>query len=333
MPTLTLRRTDTTTISNSIGLFGKIPARGDFVRYNLDATGRTLASWIEAATETCHLHDRGLPTETLHALFRSADSPALVAATLTPSVDSVGRRFPLTVFCEVDPSGAWDFPAHFVASRQFHWQAADLAVGAGESSMQQLEDGLGQLAVTTREKTAAAAERVRGILAHATQQSHIQPLFGDIGDRRHHYAFRTLAIACQQSHSARLDKPGITLGCPCRSEAHQIAWLELIRRLCGTLPHPPGIVWTMAPERTSYGSMTIDAAQQPARLHVSFGSIPAMTFSFLSNKPVESSGLWPLWSDNRTAIEAATAALSEEQRLALDNEAATLEQILNSFSI
>lgn len=315
-----------------MGLFGKIPTRGDFVRCNLNASGRTLASWVEAATEACHLRERDLPTQTLHALFRSADSPALVAATLVPSVDAVGRRFPLVIFRELDAYDAADFPALFGSLRRFYQDAATLAEGAGSSSMQQLEDGLGRLASTTPESMSAAAERARDILKVSTWQSHIQPMFGNVEQNRHHYAFRTLAIACRQGRSTPPEKPGITLDCPCTSEAHQIAWLEIIRRQCGTLPRPPGIVWTMAPDRTSYGSMTIEAAQQPARLLVSFGSIPALTFAFLAAKPADSSKLWPLWTDNRTAIEAATAALTEQQRLALDDEAATLEAILASFS-
>jgi type VI secretion system protein ImpM len=88
-----------------VGLFGKLPARGDFVRSGLP--GSFVApwdAWLQAALAASQvlLGEDWLPAWLEAPVWRFAFAPGLcgpasVVGTMLPSVDRVGRYFPLTL--------------------------------------------------------------------------------------------------------------------------------------------------------------------------------------------------------------------------------------------
>jgi len=139
MPERVLERGGVTAESGTAGLFGKVPVRGDFVRRSLPAAfvdpwDRWLQEGIAGSQDV--LGDTWLEVYLTSPVWRFALSAHLVcgqaaAGVLVPSVDQVGRYFPLTIACLLPDDSS---PAQ--ARRHASWfeDAQGLALGA-------LEDG------------------------------------------------------------------------------------------------------------------------------------------------------------------------------------------------
>ncbi len=94
------------------GLYGKLPARGDFIQRDLPAAFvEPWDEWLQAALAASQdrLGQNWLPSYLTGPIWRFAltagccgDVP--VAGLLMPSVDRVGRYFPLTMACTLDPA-------------------------------------------------------------------------------------------------------------------------------------------------------------------------------------------------------------------------------------
>lgn len=93
------------------GLYGKLPARGDFVQRQLpSAFVEPWDDWLQAALAASQaaLEQSWLPNYLNSPIWRFALSAgccgeAPVAGLMMPSVDRVGRYFPLTLACLLDP--------------------------------------------------------------------------------------------------------------------------------------------------------------------------------------------------------------------------------------
>lgn len=98
----------------TLGIFGKVPALGDFVRAGLPAdTASALDRWLQAALVASRqaLGDGWVPLWLEMPVWRFACAAGVcgagpVAGVLLPSVDRVGRHFPLVV------AAVPDRPAH-----------------------------------------------------------------------------------------------------------------------------------------------------------------------------------------------------------------------------
>jgi type VI secretion system protein ImpM len=99
------------TLTNVPGLYGKIPVRGDFVTRRLKAGFvDTWDKWLQDALSTskAQLGDQWLDIYLTSPIWHFVLSPGICGATswagiLTPSVDKVGRYFPLTFAVPVGP--------------------------------------------------------------------------------------------------------------------------------------------------------------------------------------------------------------------------------------
>jgi type VI secretion system protein ImpM len=98
-----------------VGLYGKLPSHGDFLRRRVsDAFVGAWDSWLQQSVAASHaaLAERWLDIYLTSPVWRFAVAPGVlghgpVAGVMTPSVDRVGRYFPLAVVTE----GPWDLPA------------------------------------------------------------------------------------------------------------------------------------------------------------------------------------------------------------------------------
>jgi type VI secretion system protein ImpM len=122
-----------------LGLFGKLPAHGDFVRRGLpssfcDAWDAWLARGMAAARGSLGENWEGVWDASpvwRFALPAGACGPDPVAGVMAPSQDSVGRRFPLTVAAVLPGAiaGFWP-PGWFAEMEGMALEALELGMTA-----------------------------------------------------------------------------------------------------------------------------------------------------------------------------------------------------------
>lgn len=139
---------------NSPGLYGKLPAHGDFVQRNLpSAFVQEWDPWLQhlVAGAREKIGEPWLDIYLTSPIWRFALSHGVIdanhwAGIVLPSVDQVGRYFPFSIIMQV---GKQHHPAQFLA-QQSAWFSAieDLALSAleGELSLDELVDALEQSA-------------------------------------------------------------------------------------------------------------------------------------------------------------------------------------------
>jgi type VI secretion system protein ImpM len=152
----------------TVGFFGKVPSRGDFVRRALPPS--FVAAWDEwlqagLAGSKESLGEAWLDIYLTSPVWRfalAADLAGDVAAAgvLMPSVDSVGRYFPLTLACVLD-----DAPAPLLLRTERAWferaEALALDALAEGSSFEELVEGLGTLGCPAPARLAPLDDAVR----------------------------------------------------------------------------------------------------------------------------------------------------------------------------
>ena len=129
----------------TIGWFGKLPSHGDFLQRRVsDSFLRSWDSWLQAciAQSREHLGDGWLPTYLTSPVWRFFLSRGVVggstyAGIVLPSVDRVGRYFPLTILAELPA----DLPVMAVAIHGREWltKIEELALAALQSNDFDLE--------------------------------------------------------------------------------------------------------------------------------------------------------------------------------------------------
>ncbi|MBA1147253.1 type VI secretion system-associated protein TagF [Ectothiorhodospiraceae bacterium WFHF3C12] len=121
-----------------LGFYGKLPSRGDFIRRRVPAAFLDIwDGWLQRmVTATRHaLGDRWLDTYLTSPVWRFALSPGVCGryaytGILMPSVDAVGRYYPLTLVAAL-PEGAVPL-LHLVEQAQWYDRLEQLAVDALE---------------------------------------------------------------------------------------------------------------------------------------------------------------------------------------------------------
>ena len=139
---------------NSPGLYGKLPAHGDFVQRNLSGVfvqewDQWLQHFVAGAREK--IGDTWLDIYLTSPIWRFVLSHGVIdthhwAGIVLPSVDQVGRYFPFSIIMQV---GQQHHPAEFLA-QQSAWycvlEALALRALEGELHLEELVDELGNSA-------------------------------------------------------------------------------------------------------------------------------------------------------------------------------------------
>ena len=301
----------------NVGLFGKIPAQGDFLRLG-GATPAVMAfdRWLQEGIDAGRRAGTGLPAEPLYFLFRTQGLREALIGALVPSGDSVGRTFPLAVYGFVDGSTlAERFSLVPAACANFLAAAVDLLGDAARLTAADLGARLAQLPTPTAEDSVAAEDMRRAVLNGARAGDLAERLFPGVPAGRAYYAFRTFASACEAVRGRDTDRPGVTLDCVVRSPVDRLVWLELGRRLLGWREMPPSLLW----------------ADSPPRLLLSLGPAPSSLLLYLTKPDHGGAKLWPVATDRPEAIEEARQALRPAQRQALERPELSLEMLISAL--
>ncbi|MFP2904515.1 type VI secretion system-associated protein TagF, partial [Pyxidicoccus sp. 3LFB2] len=88
--------------SPRIGLLGKTPRQAEFIRLNAATPlALQLYGWMEEGVERARRARVDLPADPVSFVFTAPGQKQALVGMMSPSVDSVGRAFPLAVFTEV----------------------------------------------------------------------------------------------------------------------------------------------------------------------------------------------------------------------------------------
>jgi type VI secretion system protein ImpM len=296
-----------------VGVYGKIPAQADFARCNVaDLTRLGLDRWFQEAHEVVHGERGRLPDEPAFFAIAPAGARTVVLGALAPGQDAVGRSFPVIVFAALDAAQVGEFPLVPVAYARFFDGAAALLEGAAQMTVADLGAQAQALSATlVPEQTADVVSLLR--------REQVAPLGLALGGLPHGaaYALRTLLTACERARSAGNAPTGVvTVDGPAPTDAARALWLELIRRRLGWRDAVPSFMWTR---------------RESSRLLVSLGPPATGILAFLANPRHKSGRFWPLRTDVDSALDAALAASSPEQRRVLESPAATLADVLMTY--
>ncbi len=301
-----------------VGVFGKIPAQGDFLRAGgTSPVVLAFDHWLEESLDGLRRAGASLPSEPVYFVYRATGVPEVLVGALVASVDAVGRVFPLAVFGVIDGATlAPSFPLVPTACARFFAAAGELLSQSKELDPGELVRRVGALGVPTAEETLAAEGTQRAVLSHARTGELVARLFpGPAG--QHLYAFRTFLLACEPLRRHEAQRSGVTLDCPVRSPIDRFAWLELARRVLAWTDSPPSLLWADAPT---------------PRLLVSLGPASPSLLLYLARPDNDSARLWPLRTERAAAIEEAGRALAAVHRSALEQPELSLEALITSLS-
>ena len=168
---------------DALGWYGKIPALGDFASRRLPAQFVTLwDAWLQhsIAASRARLAEQWLDLYLTSPIWRFALAPGvcgdtLWAGVLMPSVDSVGRHFPLTLVLSVAPPCSL---ATVLAAQR--WYAAVEAVALSalrlDGSLDDLERAIAQLPVALHGQVDLPQDGAIGALAEWWQSCMAEPL-------------------------------------------------------------------------------------------------------------------------------------------------------------
>jgi len=122
--------------STPIGVYGKVASQPDFLRSNAgDFSQCGLDRLLQDGMEAIRAEGATLPEPPTSFLFAPAGPLSFVGA-LSPSKDSAGRSFPLTVFAKVPAASLADDPsAALTAHVPFIQAAGALTFVAGDGGL------------------------------------------------------------------------------------------------------------------------------------------------------------------------------------------------------
>jgi type VI secretion system ImpM family protein len=280
-----------------VSLFGKLPARPDFVRVNYGGRAAAeLDQWLVQNVEQLHLGKVPLPGP-LRFAFCSPRTQHVMFGALAPSRDEAGREFPVTVFDSVPLAAVLGrLPLQLLAHEAFFngaeaviREAQTLAAGAP------IEPSLSGLHAPAVAAAAAHESDYQRTLVGASAPKFLERAFGPIDSGMCFYGCFAFLTAAAPVRDEAPEKLGTVLECPVGSELDRMAWITLAGRVLSRWRSAvPSCFWIERPS---------------PRLLIALGPPPSDILRALADSAYKSSRIWPLTTDRPQAVERAKTAL------------------------
>ncbi len=301
-----------------IGVFGKLPAQGDFLRLNAaDPVAQGLQLWFEEGVATLHRAGVKLSGEPVRFVYRIPSSPKLLVGVFTPSVDKVGRQFPLAIFVTAQAKeAAAQYQLLPAGYRGFLDAAAALLAEAPRLDGRQLAERLPILPLPAASQLTGSETLLRRSAVVEQARGFSERLFGELALGFHYYAYWIFQSACTPVRAKEPPKANVALDCPATQEVDVFAWLDLSRRLL-RWPAPPPFFWREGPA---------------GQVLVSVGPAMGSLFAYLSDPTRNTNKVWPLKTTVPAAVSSARQALGPAQLAAIDRAGASLEELIEMLS-
>jgi type VI secretion system protein ImpM len=305
----------------AVGVYGKVGSQPDFLRVGAGAFCQAgLDRWLQEGVEALRTERTQLPPSPVAFLLAPAGAATAFLGVLAPSADAAGRSFPLSLFVEVAAATAREtFPALPAAHAPFLANAAALFAEAA---------GLDGAQIAHRAQALAGGMPVE---PYAWKNEPVLSLTMAFGGSlpATAYALRTLIAACERSAPAGASgaaTAGVTVDAPTSRSAISALWLDITRRRLGWREAVPSFFWTE-------GSLASeDPGASNGRLVITLGPPSPTALAYLANPAHRSTRLWPLSTKVAGAADQAWAALSPEQRRAIEDPAASLGDLASAFA-
>ncbi len=290
---------------NGAGLFGKIPARADFVRENLsDVVAYALAQWIERGMENLAASGLPFPGVLLRFVFTASDAANAAVGVMGPSRDQVGRKFPVALFHVLPVSAvAQNLSAIPATYERFLAEASALVREIPALGHEEALQRLRALRPPDADETEMGRRLSRRALAEEGAAGFAQRLFGDPTEGRQYYAFNTFQIAALRASASAGQGSPTVLDCPVALDLDLLAWLDLAQRLLGWGDRAPSVVWAAEPE---------------PRLLIALGPAPGQILTYFADPSHSSTKLWPLTTTSVDAIRQAASVFEAAMGSAMD---------------
>lgn len=287
-----------------IGLFGKVPSQGDFLRLNVaDPAAQALVAWLQEAIEPVYRARLSLPPAPVRFLFRVPGAESALVGVMAASVDRVGRAFPLCGFAVLPGRAlASAYPALAAAARPF-LDALEALVLSASGGGEGLQDRARSLSPPDAAQVVAAADVAHAALGAEPVQALVERLFADLPPGAAAYALSTLEAATRSLRGREPARAALALDCPAAQDADRFTWLELVRRALAW-PAPPPFFWTEG---------------GAGRVVVSLGAAGPAALVHLCDPARPGAKVWPLRTANPQAIDAARRSVPPAALAVLDH--------------
>lgn len=302
----------------AVGVFGKLPAHGDFYRFNVaDPVVQALIVWLQDAVGVLYPLNLKAP-KGLRFFYRTQQAAMALVGVMVPSVDKVGRKFPLCLYAHVPLAPlAKSFAGLPEACRAFTDAALRLLEAADGADGPALSAKATTLSVPAEADVAAAAARLEAAAGSEPVEELGRRLFGDPAEAGLAYALTTLESATKQVKGREPGRAQVSLDAPVDHGADAWLWLELCRRALGWKAPPP-FFWT-EPEAGTQGKLLVSLGAPPAGL-LAYVADPA--------KPQPQLNVWPLRTAQAQAIETVRRTAAGVARKSLEAKDAQVRTLL-----
>lgn len=230
-----------------IGVFGKIPSYPEFISIgSRSKTGRSFERWMQMANDQLARAAVELSATPIGFCYRDEDAGSLLIGVLVGSRDKVGRKFPLSVFCEFGVAKTTAVSLLAEAFRPALTQLSMLALTAVETTRDSLKAAVSRVtrpgATAIREGLEASEEALRTV----TIEQVLSRIFVQETERA--YGFSVLQKACQQSRRDGASRP-TALDVTVTSDVELSFWLAAVESQLPNSQGPVAAFWDVSNQR------------------------------------------------------------------------------------
>lgn len=309
-------------MNHAVGLFGKIPAAGDFVAQGAGTpVAQAFQRWLLQENDALAARQKALPPAPIRFLFRDVHPTAAILGVLAPSRDTVGRSFPLALWTTVELSvAAPQFPYLPAAYALFLDGAATLLQQSHGLDVATLMQRLATLPHPSSDDLTEARAWTYEALDATPGRTILEALFGPLQHGIHFHGFHMFRTACQR---VRDHDPGMATAfveCPCADDLQLAFWLVLARNQLRWMHAPPTLFWN-------------DSANPDHRLILALGAPSPGSLQFVADPTARAERLWPTRTTSQASIAAGRDALSPAELRSFDPPAPTASSLLAALAV
>jgi type VI secretion system protein ImpM len=308
------------TASSLIGAFGKLPSTGDFVAHNAgQPVARAFVDWLEREVDALAARGTPLPDATVRFLYRDPNGSGACLGAMLRSRDTVGRKFPFTIFTYLDVSATLQrYPSFPAAYAPFIDGAVALLRQLEQQSPERVLEQVAALPLPRHAELEEAHQWSFQALEHTSGQTLLEALFGPLDQGVRFHGLNMLLTACAQVRGADPGSASIILECPASDDVQLTFWLRLCQQQLAWAHAPPSLFWS--------GTDSADS-----RLLVALGAPTPGLLGFLARPDAVAERLWPMRTTSASSIAAGRQALSPAHLAVLDPPAPTAAALLSAL--